>query len=514
LQSCLAVDVGTLTGQVDSAVTGQGLDGAQVVADDGSSLFGTSTNPAGFYLQTLPVGTYTVTASASGYMTSTVSGVVILTDTTTTQDFVLDAPGMAVDPDEFDITVGLGFSVTLPLNLTNNGTLANPFDLVEQDGGFMTTTVRTVDPNAVPERLGLTAPSEASNIESVLADVVQDGSFEAGTPNPFWNEASTNFGTPICDVGSCGTGTGTGPRTGSFWTWFGGIAAYEEGSVNQDVTVPVGAASLSFYLEQIVCDSPADYMEVTIDGTQVFLTDGSSPLCGSLGYTLQVVDVSAFADGGVHTLEFHSEVFASNGGNSNFFVDDVTLDATANPDVIWLAEDPITGTLAASSSLIVDVLFDASVVTDTGKYFANLVVNSADPENGMISIPITMTVVTASFGVDLSPDMALSGMPGETVTYTIDITNTGNVLDIFDLTLAGDVWSTTLSDSTILLNPGEVGSFMVFANIPALAADNDSDAVTVTATSQADPGTSDSVQLTTTSEWLKNYLPTILKNAP
>ncbi|MCA9871967.1 MAG: hypothetical protein KC487_16495, partial [Anaerolineae bacterium] len=33
------------------------------------------------------------------------------------------------------------------------------------------------------------------------ANVVADGGFEAGTPNPYWSEASTNFGTPICDVG-------------------------------------------------------------------------------------------------------------------------------------------------------------------------------------------------------------------------------------------------------------------------------------------------------------------------
>ncbi len=164
------------------------------------------------------------------------------------------------------------------------------------------------------------------------AEHVADGGFEAGSPNPNWNEFSATFGSPLCTVGLCGTGTGTGPNSGEWWAWFGGIAAVEEGSVSQAVTFPAGgAATLTFYLEAIVCDSASDYMEVTVDGNQVFLIDGSSPLCGVLGYSEQTVDVGAYADGGVHTIEFHSEIFANNLGGSNFFVDDVSLEGAEPP---------------------------------------------------------------------------------------------------------------------------------------------------------------------------------------
>jgi hypothetical protein len=64
---------------------------------------------------------------------------------------------------------------------------------------------------------------------------------------------------------------------------------------------------------------------VLIDGSQEFLTDGASPSCDLIGYTRQFVDVSGFADGGTHTLEFHSEVFANNLGISNFFLDLIEL---------------------------------------------------------------------------------------------------------------------------------------------------------------------------------------------
>ncbi|MGB3713069.1 MAG: myxococcus cysteine-rich repeat containing protein, partial [Candidatus Promineifilaceae bacterium] len=187
---------------------------------------------------------------------------------------------------------------------------------------------------------------------SPSANAIDDGSFEAGTPNPYWAESSTNFGTPICDVGSCGTGGGTGPSDGAYWTWFGGIAAYEEGSVSQSVSVPATATDLTFDLEQIACDSPADYMEMTVDGNQEFLTDGASALCGTLGYSTQTVDMSAYADDGSHTVEYHSEIFAKNGGSTNFFLDNVVLSDNQQSD----------GSPSVCTEIIEDLACDAGIV--------------------------------------------------------------------------------------------------------------------------------------------------------
>lgn len=155
-------------------------------------------------------------------------------------------------------------------------------------------------------------------------EAINDGGFESGTPSAGWAEASSNFGTPICDVAGCGVGTGTGPHSGLFWTWFGGVAAYEEGSVSQSVTISPGG-SIDFWVEAIICDSAADYVELTIDGNQVWSLDGSSALCGVLGYTMQTVSLAGYDDGASHTLAFHSESFANNGSGSNFFIDDVTM---------------------------------------------------------------------------------------------------------------------------------------------------------------------------------------------
>jgi hypothetical protein len=112
-----------------------------------------------------------------------------------------------------------------------------------------------------------------------------DPGFEAGTPNPFWTESSTNFGTPLCTIATCGTGLGTGPNSGLWWAWFGGISFLdEEASVSQAVTFPSSAATLSFHIEAPVCQgSPADYIEVLVDGNQEWVLFGDDPLCGFIG---------------------------------------------------------------------------------------------------------------------------------------------------------------------------------------------------------------------------------------
>jgi len=159
---------------------------------------------------------------------------------------------------------------------------------------------------------------------------IADAGFEAGTPNPFWAEASTNFDTPICDEENCGTGTGSGPADGAFWAWFGGIEEFEESSVSQSLVFPATVSTLQFELEVSACDSASDYVELLIDGSQKLIIDGSSPLCGLSGYTTQSVDISAFADGSVHAIEFHSESFAVNLDFSNFFIDSISIPGNAS----------------------------------------------------------------------------------------------------------------------------------------------------------------------------------------
>ena len=80
---------GTLTGTVTNAGDGTPISGATVHAS-GPAERTTTTNAAGVYSLTAPVGTYDVTASAFGFATETATGVEVTEGDTTTQDFALD----------------------------------------------------------------------------------------------------------------------------------------------------------------------------------------------------------------------------------------------------------------------------------------------------------------------------------------------------------------------------------------------------------------------------------------
>lgn len=165
-----------------------------------------------------------------------------------------------------------------------------------------------------------------SSTTSNANEAIQDGGFEDGSPSTFWTEASTNFGTPLCTEGDCGLGTGTGPHSGDWWAWFGGIAAPETGSMTQTgVVIPEGSV-LSFWFEAPVCANTTDFVRLQIDGTTVWEATGAHPRCNIVGYQQITVDISAFDDGAAHTVAFVSTI-SGNPSGTNFFIDDVSIAA-------------------------------------------------------------------------------------------------------------------------------------------------------------------------------------------
>jgi cysteine-rich repeat protein len=173
-------------------------------------------------------------------------------------------------------------------------------------------------------------------IPPVTVNGVDDGSFEDGTPNQFWTEASARFGTPLCDEDECGLGNGTGPRSGDWWAWFGGSASAETASLQQQLVIGNTDGELSFWLEVPRCDSAADFLSLTIDGNEVFRFTGDDALCGQIGYTRKTIDLASatggpYNDDASHTLRFEAQTFSVSGDATNIFVDDVLIDQGLTP---------------------------------------------------------------------------------------------------------------------------------------------------------------------------------------
>ncbi|MCL4264961.1 MAG: M36 family metallopeptidase [Anaerolineae bacterium] len=185
-------------------------------------------------------------------------------------------------------------------------------------------------------------------------------------------------------------------------------------------------------------------------------------------------------------------------------------------DIPWVTVSPITGTVAAGAADQVGVTMDSTGLA-TGVYTSTLCVASNDPVTPLVEVPLTLTVEEAPvYGVEITAvDDTLTGTAGAIVTYTVHLTNTGNMTDTFAITTTGNIWMTHLSATSVTLGAGATDEVMVVVHIPVDAANNDTDTVTVTATSDGD-GSTGSVALTTTAvvEGTPEtfiYLPIILK---
>jgi minor extracellular serine protease Vpr len=135
-----------------------------------------------------------------------------------------------------------------------------------------------------------------------------------------------------------------------------------------------------------------------------------------------------------------------------------------------------------------------------------------DPQNENGGQAYFQSITIATISVSLEPETAaMSGAPGTTVHYILELTNEGDVTDTFDLTQSGATWTVALSDVSVELAAGASTEVTVSVTIPANAADGASDTVTITATSQSDEEVTATSTLTTTAEWYRIIMPLIMK---
>ncbi len=105
-------------------------------------------------------------------------------------------------------------------------------------------------------------------------------------------------------------------------------AANQTGWVRQTFTIPAGhQATLSYWYRFPMVSAPFDAtLTVSVDATVV--ATHSEPDAAQSEYVQHVVDVSAFADGGQHVLEFaYAKPSDPSPGWTDLTIDDVSLEA-------------------------------------------------------------------------------------------------------------------------------------------------------------------------------------------
>lgn len=176
-----ALGSGSLAGTVTDSVSSAPIVGATVVITPGPTL---TTDATGDYAAVLPPGTYSATASATGYFSATVTGISVVTTGITTQDFALaPAPTLAAGSAVNDSLEGNANGYVdanecfqLTITVTNSGTVGLTGITGTISTGTPGVTVRTAT-RPFPDIPG---PGAGANAEAF--HLYTSPAFATGTP--------------------------------------------------------------------------------------------------------------------------------------------------------------------------------------------------------------------------------------------------------------------------------------------------------------------------------------------
>jgi hypothetical protein len=527
-------EVGTLTGQVTSANTGQALPNAFVFATDGFYSDSSLSNAAGEYTLTLRASSYTVTANLFGYVPGEATGVEIISGTTTVQDFPLAKGELTGAPEVIEEWLTLGTSVTNQIILSNTGTTT------------LTVSVRDLEEllgDSSPDAFGYTLSdqdSPACNYDYVdisstgllVASGDDASSINSGIFSPISMPESINiYGQ---DIYSMVLAT-NGYLTTDFAD--GGPDLSNDCPLPATPSTPGGTDGLRLYplhddlvtdegLYEYFADCPRTSDYGISEGCSVYQWHNVTHFGGAITWTQQTILYHTsneivhqigpgnpeLGTGSTTGLQDFAPPTAGLTYACNTFdsIPDNTAVCIYPPvDPPWAIENPMTGTIAAGEALNMDVIFDSSFVSATGTYTAELIYEG-DYENVVSNTLLIMHVSTS--GVAISADQTGSGPANTQVAYQFTITNTGLVADSFDISLSGNAWATSVNPlSTGSLVPGASTTVEVTVDIPISAPASSSDTVVITATSAQDSFVKESATAHT-SVWDSIYLPLIRKN--
>ena len=258
----------------------------------------------------------------------------------------------------------------------------------------------------------------------------------------------------------------------------------------------------------VVAGSPGDIDNITVKATSVgdpSISDNKT--CYAHHATAGVdVTINPPSKGGIGDTTFTVTV-----KNTGDLPDNYTLENSDNLgwalslDNVVLGPIPVgenrTTTLHVDIPNVLPGTTDTITVKATSKYDNTVSDNAACQA---APLPPTPPVVPPAVGVSVSVSPSEgSALPGNSLSYTVTVMNTGGATDTFDLGISGEAgWSPSISPNSLTLAAGTPGGVTLTVTVPSWTAAGASTTITVTATSRADPSVSASVSCMATASEL------------
>ena len=202
-------------------------------------------------------------------------------------------------------------------------------------------------------------------------------------------------------------------------------------------------------------------------------------------------ELSSSGDPG-ETVEY--SLTLTNTGNA---ADEFTVEAGESEWEVLLIETEFE--LQASESAQVFVHVDVPLDALAGDQDMVVITAISAGDGSETASSMLTTTANAVFDLMLAPgDAASFGDPGETVEYTLTLTNLGNGPDTIEVEVGFSEWLVNLPETVFSLGTGESSEVVVLVEIPPEVLADEQDSVTVTAVSAGDASITASSSLTTT----------------
>jgi len=369
--TCTTAPTGLLRGTVRDAASLHPIANARLTISSGPGQAIGLSAPTGAYTYTLPIGVYSLTGSAYGYVPRAIFPVTITASLATLQDVLLD------------------------LNATHviSGFVT---DTLSGDPLYATIAI-TGTPFTPPIHQVVTNPATGYYSVTLAADQLYTLTVSALLHEP---QAQ---GVPALNTDLAASFALTPTSTGS------GLIGWVR---NANTQRPVIGAIVSISTGLQITTNAAGYFEAVNLPAGVYTATAQAPLYAPVTITNillrpGVVAVRTFDLPAPHlaaspsalerTLTFgdlvteNTGLILSNTGQLplNFAINEI-------PAVVWLAEDPQEVSMALSATQEVSVTWNATHVDQPAVYTTTLQLNTNDPEAQAVSVPVTMTVLPAS----------------------------------------------------------------------------------------------------------------------